>query len=552
MKPAVTLIHENDETLDPASAESVLPFPFAGLPAETENETVPDALFDADFYVAQLPDPAEAAGKARKHFAEHGRAAGYAPSLGAVYIGEAIRERARTSETPMGDIVGLLPLQARRLAKTEQVWTRLRFCAHPRLYSAQFGTRELEALGGEFDVDRAVSHYLAHGVHEGKRLCALFNPNWYLEQLEGGEIEIAKKRAPFLRRLTIGWEKRIGKGDPFLHWLAVGWKWRIVPTPLFHQGFYEERYPEITTSYPWSFIHYVKRGCYEEDRLASPYGRHHPGGADPQARKLQAPLLLREMLYRADDYDLSWTSWAEEGARIARAKYEALGSARMTELVAKAAAIEPQVLRPRRKYPVAGFPPYRGRRLFLDRQAEELRRAVGRVHVDVVVLVPGGAADAVSPVLEPLVAHLGSDSLLVVGTDTAGTAEESRAPEKAYLDLLPFLDGMADDFRVDLLLDLVRGLTAERIVVVGSELGWELLATYGRQLSGQASLGAFLPSANGNPEQTRSGRAVLRLQEYFAHLDWALVDTALAERLVPLGEHAVERAFELPRKHQRD
>ena len=205
---------------------------------------------------------------------------------------------------------------------------------------------------------------------------------------------------------------------------------RIVPTPLFHQGFYEERYPNATRAYRWSFEHYVKTGCYEVDRLASPTGRHHPGGADPQASELQAPLLLREMLYRVHDYDLSRTSWAEEGARAARAKYDTVGSARMTALVAKAAEIEPLVLQPHWDYPVAGAPPYRGRRLFLDRQAEELRRAVGRVHVDTVVLVPGGTADAVAATLEPLLAHAESDSLLVVATDTGGTAEESRLPRR--------------------------------------------------------------------------------------------------------------------------
>jgi hypothetical protein len=344
----------------------------------------------------------------------------------------------------------------------------------------------------------------------------------------------------------------------------VGWSKRIVPTPLFHQSFYEERYP-ITKSYHWSFVHYVKKGCYLADRLASPHGRHHPGGADPQASELQAPLLLREMLYHANQYDLSRTSWVEEGARAAWAKYDTLGSAPMTELVAKAAEIEPLILQPHRDYPVAGAPPYRGRRLFLDRQAEELRRAVGRVHVDTVVLVPGGTADAVAPTLEPLLAHAGSDSLLVVATDTGGTAGESRVPEKAYLDLLPFLDGMEQGFRLDLLLDLVRGLTAERIVVVGSELGWGLLATYGRQLSAQVSLGAYMPAEEGDPEQTGPGPAVRGFQQCFAHLDWALVDTealakqltnryalptALAERLVPLGEHAVERAFDLPRRRQ--
>jgi hypothetical protein len=191
-------------------------------------------------------------------------------------------------------------------------------CAHPRLYSAQFSPAQRKALGGEFDVERAVSHYLAHGADEGKRLCALFNPDWYLEQLDRAGIGIGAETVPFL------------------HWLSVGWDERIVPTPLFHQGFYEERYPGATQTYAWSFIHYLMKGCYQGDRLASPSGRHHAGGEDPQASELQAPLLLREMLYRADDYDLSRTSWAEEGARVARTKYDALHSAHMTALVAKA------------------------------------------------------------------------------------------------------------------------------------------------------------------------------------------------------------------------
>jgi hypothetical protein len=454
------------------------------------------------------------------------------------------------------DFVRLVPPMRGHLTKIGEVWKRLRMCAHPRLYSAQFSPAELEALGGEFDVERAVSHYLAHGVDDGRRLCALFNPDWYLEQLDRAGIVIGADTVPFL------------------HWLSVGWDERIVPTPLFHQGFYEERYPGATNTYAWSFIHYLMKGCYQADRLASPNGRHHSGGEDPQASELQAPLLLREMLYRAEDYDLSRTSWAEEGALAARAKYDALRSARMRELVAKAAKIEPLVLRPYWNYPVANARPHRSRRLFLDRQAEELRRAVGRAHVDTVVLVPGGTASAIAAPLDRLLAHAASDSLLIVATDTGGTAEKSRAPKDAYLDLLPFLDGMEQDFRLDLLLDLVRGLTAERIIVVGSKLGWQLLAAYGRQLSARASLGAYVPSTEGGlglrqrprlPRRTGAGAALRNFQQCFAHLDWALVDTedqakklidryamptAVAKRLVPLGKHAVERAFDLPRRRR--
>lgn len=456
---------------------------------------------------------------------------------------------ARASGAMLKDMIRLIPALKRHRIKIGVVSRRLRICAHPRLYSAQFTPDELTALGGEFDIDSAVSHYLAHGVHEGRRLCALFNPEWYLDRADRAGITVEPET------------------PPFLHWLSVGWKKHIVPTPLFHQGFYEERYPGVASSYSWSFEHFLTKGCYEVKWQPSPNGRHHPGGEDPHASERQAPLLLREMLYRADDYDLSRTSWAEEGARAARAKYEALQSEQLTALVAKAGEIEPQIFQPRWVYPGAGAPPYRGRRLFLDRQAEEVRRAVDRVHADTVVLVPGGTAPGVAAALEPLLAHLEPDELLVVATDTAGSAEGNGVPGAACLDLLPFLNGMERDFRVDLLLDLVRGLTPKRVIVMSSELGWSLLAAYGRQLSAQASLGAYLASAENDPGQTGPSPSAAEFQQSFAHLDWALVETpalaerltdqyalpsALAERLVPLGEHAPGRVFALPRRQGRD
>jgi hypothetical protein len=91
-----------------------------------------------------------------------------------------------------------------------------------------------------------------------------------------------------------------------------------------------------------------------------------------------------------------------------------------------------------------------------------------------------------------------------------------------------------------------------------------LLAVYGRQLSAQTSLGAYVPSAENDPGQAGPGPAAAEFQQSFAHLDWALVETpalaerladqyalptTLAERLVPLGEHAVERVLALPRRH---
>jgi hypothetical protein len=73
-----------------------------------------------------------------------------------------------------------------------------------------------------------------------------------------------------------------------------------------------------------------------------------------------------------------------------------------------------------------------------------------------------------------------------------------------------------------------------------------------------------VPSAESDPGRAGPRPTAAEFQGSFAHLDWALVETpalgerltdqyalptALAERLVPLGEQAVERVFALPRRH---
>lgn len=353
--------------------------------------------------------------------------------------------------------------------RTGELVQRLQWATHPSLYAAQLSGE------GPLTVDDALRHYLDHGAHRGLRVCALFSPDWYAAVLADRGVDAPTRPT-----------------ELFFHWLTVGWAQRIVPTPLFDAEWYSRRHPglaaELERTCRWSFEHYLTAGCYQLSWVPSPLGRHHPGGGAEQDPATGHPLLLRELLHRAEEFDLARTSWLEEGQRAALRRLASLESPRMRELVARAAALEPAV-RHTKQTQFITVPPYRTRRLFLAQQAEAVRRAVGVSHADVVVLVatfddPLGAGMAK---LAPTLAEGGS--WLVVATDRPSA---SAAAGERHFDLSSHAEGLAPEQRVDLVVDLVRGLTPRRVVVAGSADGRRAIETFGRQLGALFELGRLV------------------------------------------------------------
>lgn len=401
------------------------------------------------------------------------------------------------------------------MSQSTEARDRLRLCTHPELYLAQLAPGTLPADAG---VDDVVEHFLAEGAAAGLRVCALFNPQWYARRLADHGID-----AP-------------DEADLFGHWLEVGWEQQIVPTPLFEEAYYRDRHPGVRA--PWPFVQYLREGCYQARFRPGPLGPHHSGAEDPGAQAAHRPLLLREMLHRAEEFDLRRTSWLEEGYLAAHAKLDLLESPRMRALVAKAAALEPLVLDvpPLR---AGGFPPRRHHRTYPVEQMQALRRSLaarGLTRADTLILVPSAESAGAGPVpalAAGLAAAEPGSSVQIVVTDTPGGAAAD--PGADLIDLAAAAAGIAGELRTDMALDLVRGLAARRIVTVGSALGWDLITAYGRQLSAQGSLGAWLdPSYSGLP-----------FQLCFANLDWVLVDdTALRDDLVSryvMAEAAAQR-----------
>lgn len=315
--------------------------------------------------------------------------------------------------------------------------------AHPAFYAAQAGRPELAG-----DLAACLADFAASGAERGLRISALFHPEWYADRL-------AERRMP----------APSGSGALFRHFLTTGWDLGIVPTPLFDEEHYRARHPDIERR-GWGFAHYASRGVYDPARVPTTFGRFHSGLPDPAARASRRPLLLPSMLHRAEDYDLTRTSWLEEGVQEGRRRVAALGSARMRELIAKAVAIEPLVLTPPEPR-WAGVPPYVHPMLLTRDAAESVRRLVGRDHAETVVLAATGARTG--------------DGLVLV------TQGEGVVPAGA-VDLRAVLEPLNHNQRVKVLLDAVRGLRASRIVVAGSEAGTRLLETYPRQLADQAEL----------------------------------------------------------------
>ncbi len=389
----------------------------------------------------------------------------------------------------------LLPVGHRHRAERPLLARRLRAVTHPRFYAAQVGVATLAD-----DVEGAISHFVSSGMGDGARISGLFNVEIYEERLAERGLKI---------------EPGI---DPFLHWVSVGWDERVVPTVLFDEEFYLGRHPDLAGGPEWGFAQYVRAGCYAPGRSPTPFGPNYGGVPAPDARERQDPPLVAGLLHRASNYDLTRTSWLEEGVAAGTAKLAALGSDRMRELVEKAAAIEPLIAEtPRERW--VSWPPHTHLMVMPTARAEEVRRGLGLARADTVIVVPGGRAvgaglgAAVSTLrtLEP------AATVLVVTTDDP--VRPDLDDSAVVVDLSVPWTGFTEHRRLLGLLDLVRGVRPRRVVVARSELGWQLLSSYGTTLRHEMSLAAVLA---GGAADTASFED---FQGCFDRLDWVATET---------------------------
>lgn len=411
------------------------------------------------------------------------------------------------------------PLPVRPPALTPEVRERLRWCAHPRFYLAQLDGKSRDALGGEPGVDAVVQHFLDRGADDGLRIGAFFNPRWYDARLAERGLAVPDGEVPLL------------------HWLTTGWDLRVVPTPLFDPDWYLAHHPGLASHPRWLFHHYLTRGCYQPQWQPSPAGRHHGGQPDEDAIVRQDPLLLPELLHRADQHDLCRTSWLEEGVLAVLDKRRKLETGELAEQVAKAAELEPRLHAALRPELPSIAPPHAhpGTRIVQEVEAARLSLGLGGGDpartVDTVVLVPhcrmSGAARVAGLFTEAARAALGgADGVAVIATDLPVFERPELFPaDVRVLDLTRHTAGMAQPTRRDLLLEVLRSLRPRRVVLINSLLGWQLVAELGEQLAGWTDVGAYLFTWELDEHGHRYGYPIGPFQQSLEHLSWVLFDS---------------------------
>ncbi|MCR4265859.1 glycosyltransferase family 4 protein [Nitratireductor sp. ZSWI3] len=480
--------------------------------------------FDAGFYLSANPDVREAGMDPWMHFDRHGHSEGRVPHPGLQKIASALAARAKTSKTPLADIVGLFPQAERDLALSEETWNRLVQVLQPTFYAAQLGT--IEPLTEE----DALIHFLSEGAFAGLRPTLFFNSRTYQRRLrEAAEAS-----------------EDDGQEEPeagFFHWLTYGWRNRIVPTPLFDEAFYLDTHKDLSRWKGWLFEHYIIHGCREGHRRPSPFVDAMPAAAQPRG----IAIVDRVIRQTEGTEELRLSTPIEDVAAHLIDKLAVLDRPKYQELVRKAAAIEPRILRPYSAR-VVQSPPIRHGLTEVRNIVEKMRRTIGCTSADILMLIPhcrmAGSARVAGHLARALAEIAPGQEILVVTTDLPDFERPEWFPDTVrVIDISQHIGPLTLDNKARVLLDLVRGLQAKKVINVNSRLCWELYETYGLQLSTWVDLYAYLFTWDLDEKGNKGGYPITFFQSCFTHLKGVFVDnSALKAELVE--RYAMSRALQ--------
>ena len=292
-------------------------------------------------------------------------------------------------------------------------------------------------------------------------------------------------------------------------WLKHGAAEGIIPTDYFDRAEYLKLYPDVAAAGVDPFMHYLEYGRFEH-RAPS--------------RKLEG--LVRSMAaYSGKDKDPLWRALALLQRKLGRLK-----SPKIKELISRAAAIEPMIMRPRSMGTVS-WAPLVHPRLPLVHVGRMIRTSLSQSHYDRIVLIPhcrtAGSARVAGQLMQHLQALDPTKSLLLVLTD-GSFFEHADWFGSGYdrFDLAAILQQIEKSHHVQLLVDLIRGLRPEMIFNVNSRLAWDLTTSYGKQLATETKLFAYLFTWDLDESGNKGGYPIEFFELGFDHLTRVLVDNA--------------------------
>jgi glycosyltransferase involved in cell wall biosynthesis len=449
---------------------------------------IPTIRFNKEYYLATNQDLRRFGGNVFGHFLKHGMLEGRAPIvfcqtqryrawhkkmlleyeqpyLRFLFSGFSDVTLAENKKTKLDDLDLTRPVSLVKPCMLSFVQRFDGLLAKIAQLRRQIPSENLDYLMELFDIDNAnallpgyIDNLLTSDLERQDDPALWFQPIFYAKQVQDS-----------------GMRPQVGTTGPLLHWLKYGAKKHIVPTINFDEKFYLKTYADIANAGIWGFEHYIK------------FGRNE--GRRPSERVLLAQTVLPEHIFGPDDLGIYRKSFAK--ANI------------LTENVLKSDTFQDMFKKLQEIDAGVGETIDYGNIVVssVHQQIGWLHRNMrGRIksdHYDTIICVPWvrmGGADLVAGLLAQAILRLGSDErLLIVQTDQSHFEWPEVLPRAAdHIDLSDIFQFSKQDVAEQLLWALFIGLKPKRIINVNSRLCWTTFQRYGKRLSTQTSIYAYL------------------------------------------------------------
>ena len=327
------------------------------------------------------------------------------------------------------------------------------------------------------------------------------------------------------------------------HFLHVGVPAKIVPTLLFENDYYLRNNPDLRDMKMWGFEHFIRHGIFE-GRKAAPTANISLAPTPALAgRKIGPGALTRERFWRGV---VGATAQGSDNRRVHRV----LSSPVVREIMTRARLHEPEVP-DLRNIPAVLVPPHHDPMAEMHRS---LRARFKHDSYDTIICVPwlrtGGADLVACQLAEAIGSILPDERVLFLQIDQPTIERADWAPAGAELVNISDLTVASGADQIQrLLYAAFLGLSPKRIINVNSRACWDTYVRFGKRLSYDLKLYAYLFCWDETADGLRVGYPSLYYPRTAEFLSGAFVDTqylkdelsriyllprAVEQRIIPL------------------
>lgn len=467
---------------------------------EYYDSVIPHALFDPVFYRQHYEDIAETVKNPYAHFATTGLYENRTPCHFLQKHIDAVYSFFDATQANIRDILSGIPAGSSAHLIEDKTQVILK-----KIFMPEFYQKYLD-MDTDTSIENLYSHFLVLGCFAHYRPTLLFNESWYLEQLNSYTFE--ENDTDTLREFSQHSKEQVnqlifsGTSSPFLHWFFNGMKLDIIPTPLFDTEMYQEAHPDIRSNWPHHpFMHFIETGHKERFRRHSVF--FNADHYQQQIGDLKYSNALLDFTLRGQLEEISPApglrleyftaenalkcSTLEEAAIYFNRRLQKLKSATMSQMIEKATALEPRLVRPYGSRLIRMAPVFNPE-TDLMHNMRNIVPELKKTQYDIIILMPhcrmAGSANVAGQFTTTLSKLSNGRKILIITTDLSAFERPDWFPENVDVyDLSHHIAAIPLERKIRILLDLIRGLRPKKIVNINSNLGWRLTSTFGKQIS---------------------------------------------------------------------